>query len=76
MANETKIEFAAKLGERLAEAMFHKCGVDLSAPINFCCSRPWYRYMEGHNLDKAERSAFTTSYKHTWWMLKTHGSKA
>jgi len=71
---EDKTEWAALLGERLAEAMYHKCGVDLAAPINFCVSRPWFRYIHGHKLNKEQTAAFTTAYKHTWWMLKTHGT--
>ncbi len=61
---------ARELGESLAIAMVKKCGLDLSAPINFQVSRPWYRTMDRRDMSKQDRAEFTESYYDTWKELK------
>ncbi len=61
---------ARELGESLAIAMVKKCGLDLSAPINFQVSRPWYRTMDRRDMSKQDRAEFTDAYYDTWKELK------
>ena len=63
-------ESARELGESLAIAMVTKCGLDLSAPINFQVSRPWYRTMDRREMTKEERGEFTEGYYDKWKALK------
>jgi hypothetical protein len=72
MDNNDRDEWVALLAERLAESMYHKCGVELSAPINFCVSRPFFRYIHGHKLNKKEAGIFSLAYRQRWWSLSTH----
>ena len=66
----SKESTARELGESLALAMVKKCGLDLSAPINFQVSRPWYRTMERRDMSQQERADFTDGYYETWQDLK------
>lgn len=61
---------ARELGESLALAMVKKCGLDLSAPINFQVSRPWYRTMDRRDMSQQERADFTDGYYEAWRDLK------
>lgn len=72
MAKPDRDEWVALLAERLAEAMYHKCGRELSAPINFCSSRPFFRYIAGHKLNDKEAGIFSLAYRQRWWSLSTH----
>tara|TARA_Y100000361_G_C10949414_1_gene232961 strand:- start:160 stop:363 length:204 start_codon:yes stop_codon:yes gene_type:complete len=56
---------AYEKGADLAEVLYVKLGETLSAPINFMCSRPYYRYLEQLS-SPSEKSDFAKGYRDTW----------
>ena len=56
---------AYEKGADLAEVLYVKLGETLSAPINFMCSRPYFRYLE--QLESPiDKSDFAKGYRDTW----------
>ena len=56
---------AYEKGADLAEVLYVKLGETLSAPINFMCSRPYYRYLE-QLASPSDKSDFAKGYRDTW----------
>ena len=52
-------------GADLAEMLYVKLGETLSAPINFMCSRPYFRYLE-QLPTPSDRADFAKGYRDTW----------
>jgi len=61
-----------QLGEQLARCLYVKLGASLSAPINFCCSRPYFRYMDARDMTESGKGEFALAYRRTWFLLQTH----
>ena len=55
---------AFEKGADLAEHLIGRIGYELSAPINFCVSRPYFRYMMDMTVE--EMGAFSSGYRLTW----------
>jgi len=51
-------------GSDVAHALYLKLGAELSAPINFMVSRPYFRYLE--QLQPEHRADFAVGYRETW----------
>ena len=52
-------------GADLAEGLYLKLGETISAPINFMCSRPYFRCLGRYSTDK-QRADFARGYRDTW----------
>lgn len=58
-----------ELGRTVAHCLVLKLGPELSAPINFMASRPYFRYLKHQCPTESDKRDFAEGYRSRWTEL-------